>query len=133
MPSSVRAVGVFLASEDPSQLISWYKALGVPLGDEGYCFVGGDGSPEGGGVFSVMQAATRLAAPPDDPVEEEPYGRRRVTLNLRVDDIEAAVAGLRSRGTAVVGPKDHGYGIFAWCHDPDRNIVELWQPATTPA
>lgn len=53
-PAPVQAVGVFLASEDPGRLIAWYRALGVPLGDEGYCFVGGDGTPGNGSVFSIM-------------------------------------------------------------------------------
>lgn len=43
-----------------------------------------------------------------------------------MDDLEKTVAGLRARGTEVAGPKDAGYGVFAWAHDPDGNVVELW-------
>jgi catechol 2,3-dioxygenase-like lactoylglutathione lyase family enzyme len=128
----VEAVGVFLASDDVPRLAAWYRALGVPLGEEGHCFVGGDGSPGSGSVFSVMPAAAALPAAPKGEVTEEPYGQRRVTLNLRVDDLEDVVAGLRARGTRVAGPKDVGYGIFAWAHDPDGNVVEMWEAGTPP-
>jgi catechol 2,3-dioxygenase-like lactoylglutathione lyase family enzyme len=128
----VQALGVFLASEDPGRLTAWYRALGVPLGDESYCFVGGDGTPGSGSIFSVMPAAAPLPAAPADAIAAEPYGQRRVTLNLRVDDLDATLAGLRARGTKVAGPTDAGYGIFAWAHDPDGNVVELWMAAKAP-
>ena len=129
---SVRSVGVFLASEDPERLIAWYRALGVPLGDEGYCVVGGDGTPGSGSVFSIMPASAPLPAAPTGVIEEEPYGQRRATLNLCVGHLEKTVAGLRARGTKVAGPKDAGYGAFAWAHDPDGNVVEMWSPAKAP-
>ena len=132
MAPTVQAVGIFLASENPERLLAWYRALGVPLGDEGHCFVGGDGSPGSGSVFSITPTTTTLPPAPDEPVAEEPYGRRRVTLNLRVDDLERAVARLRERGDRVAGPKDYGYGVFAWVHDPDGNVVELWSAGTPP-
>ena len=128
---TVQALGVFLASEDPARLAAWYRALGVPLGDEGHCFIGGDGSPGSGSVFSVMPASAALPPAPKESIVEEPYGRRRVTLNLRVDDLDAAVAGLRARGEKVAGPKDYGYGVFAWVQDPDGNVVELWGAPVT--
>lgn len=129
---SVQAVGVFLASEDAPRLLAWYRALGVPLSDEGYCFVGGDGSPGSGSVFSVMPAAAALPPVPKEGIVEEPYGRRRVTLNLRVADLDATLAGLRARGAQVAGPVDHGYGVFAWVHDSDGNVVELWMAGQAP-
>lgn len=129
---NVRAVGVFLASEDPARLQAWYRALGVALGDEGYGFVGGDGSPGSGSIFSIMPAAAGLARAPSDALVEEPYGTRRVTLNLRVNDLDAALAALRALGAAIAGPRDHGYGVFAWAHDPDGNVVELWQAGAPP-
>jgi len=107
-PARVQALGVFLASEDPGRLTAWYRALGVPLGDEAYGFVGGDGAPGSGSIFSIMPASTPLPAAQAGAIAEEPYGQRRGTLDLRVDGLEKTVAGLRSRGTKVAGPKDAG-------------------------
>ena len=128
----VEAVGVLLASDDAPRLAAWYRALGVPLGEEGYCYVGGDGSPGSGSVFSIMPASVALPPAPKDIIGEEPYGRRRVTLNLRVSDLDAALASLRARGTQVAGPRDEGYAAFAWAHDPDGNVVELWAAGKEP-
>ena len=123
---SVEALGVFLATEDHPRLVAWYQALGVPLGEEGYCMLGP--SPEGS-VFSIQTAKGPLPKAPAGEITAEPYGLRRATLNFRVNDIEGVLAGLRKRGTKVAGPTDAGYGIFAWVHDPDGNIVELWESA----
>lgn len=130
-PPGVEALGVFLATHDAPRLIAWYRALGVPLGDEGYCTVGG-ADPSKGSVFSIMPAARPLPGTPHEAIEEEPYGRRTVTLNLRVKGLDAVLAGLTARGDKVAGPKDYGYGRFAWVNDPDGNIVELWETGTTP-
>lgn len=128
----VEALGVFLATEDVPRLAAWYRALGVPLGDEGYCMIGG-ARPGEGSVFSIAAAKAPLPKPPAGDIAPEPYGLRRATLNLRVADLEAALAGLRQRGTKVAGPTDAGYGLFAWVHDPDGNVVELWQSGKPPA
>lgn len=127
---AVLRVGFFLASENVPRLAAWYKALGVPLNDDGYGFVGGEGPVEGS-IVSVMPSAPGLAALPEDVLAEEPYGRRRVTLNLLVDDLAATIEGLRARGGEVAGPKDLGYGLFAWVKDPDGNLIELWQMPPT--
>ncbi len=47
---------------------------------------------------------------------------------LEVDDIEAAVAGLRARGVDVTDPAMGGDGSWqAWMADPDGNRIELHQ------
>ncbi len=117
---------MFLASHDPPRLAAWYRALGIPLADEGHGIVGG-ATPDAGSVFSVMPAAVALPAAPDGAVREEPYGLRRITLNLRVRSLDAVVADLRRRGSEVAGPRDYGFARFAWVHDPDGNVVELWE------
>lgn len=127
----ILSVGVFLASKDPARLAAWYRALGVPLGEEGYGAVGGK-DPVEGSVFSVMPAAVELPRAGGEPVEEEPYGQRAVTLNFRVSDLDAVIRGLRARGDRVAGPKDYGYGIFAWVKDPDGNVIEMWQAGASP-
>ena len=132
MPATIVSVGVFLASPDPQRLAAWYRALGVPLGEEGYGAIGG-ADPVEGSVFSVMPAAGPLPPAPAGPVEEEPYGQRAVTLNFRVEGLDEVLAGLRSRGDAVAGPKDYGYGRFAWVKDPDGNVVEMWEAGKPPS
>lgn len=124
--AKVEALGVFLATEDVPRLVAWYQALGLPLGEEGYCMVGES-------VFSIQPAQGPLPKPPAGDITPEPYGLRRATLNLRVTDLEVAIAGLRKRGAKVAGPTDAGYGVFAWVHDPDGNVVELWEAAQKSA
>lgn len=121
--------GVFLATKDVARLVAWYRALGIPLSDDGLHVFGAD--PATGVVFSIQPAKGELPAAPGD-LREEPYGLQRVTLNLRVVDLMATLADLRERGAQVAGPRDMGYGLFAWVKDPDGNFVELWQPATPP-
>lgn len=82
-----------------------------------------------GSVFSIQPAKGPLPKAPAGDITAEPYGLRRATLNFRVGNIENVLAGLRTRGTKVAGPTDSGYGIFAWVHDPDGNVVELWESA----
>lgn len=125
----VETVGVALASEDVPRLRAWYKELGIPFNEHGYCLLGG-ASPDEGGMFTIQAAATRLPAAPPGDVTVEPYGLRRATLDFRVRDLAEVVAGLRARGDKVAGPQDYGYGTFAWVHDPDGNVVQLWQQAT---
>jgi len=48
-------------------------------------------------------------------------------INLRVDDLDGFVAGLKARGIAVLGEADEGYGKFAWLLDPDGVKIELWE------
>jgi len=52
-------------------------------------------------------------------------------LCLEVDDIEAAVKGLRGQGIEVSDPKMGRDGSWqAWLADPDRNQIELHQYTT---
>lgn len=48
-------------------------------------------------------------------------------INLRVDDCDGFVAGLRAKGVAILGEADEGYGKFAWLLDPDGVKIELWE------
>jgi predicted enzyme related to lactoylglutathione lyase len=52
-------------------------------------------------------------------------------LNLRVDGIDALVAGLTAAGIEVATNPDWdlpGVGRFARLHDPEGNPIELWEP-----
>ena len=127
----VEVGGVFVATKNVARLVSWYRALGIPLGDDGM-FAYGEPGQAPRLVFSIQPSAGELPATGGD-LREEPYGLQRVTLNLRVPDLAATVALLRKAGDQVAGPKDAGYGLFAWAKDPDGNLVELWQPGKPPA
>ncbi len=126
--------GIFLATRNVKRLVAWYRALGLPVGDHGLCLIGLDGAPAKPPhalVFSI-QPATGELPPTGGDLREEPYGRQRAMLNVRVADLDAVVAALRKAETEVAGPKDSPYGRFAWAKDPDGNLVELWSPAKSP-
>jgi catechol 2,3-dioxygenase-like lactoylglutathione lyase family enzyme len=123
--------GIFLATRNVPRLVAWYRGLGLPVDDQGLCMVGPDGRPAKPPlalVFSIQQATGELP-PTGGDLREEPYGRQRAMLNLRVAGLDAVVAGLRKGGHEVAGPKGDEHGRFAWAKDPDGNLVELWEPA----
>ena len=53
-------------------------------------------------------------------------------IDLRVDDLDALVEGLKAKGAAIPGHFDEGYGRFAWLPDPDRIEIALWQQTGWP-
>ena len=127
--------GIFLTSRNVPRLIAWYRGLGLPVTDEGLCLIGLDGAPAkppNALVFSIHPAKGELP-PAGGDLREEPYGRQRAMLNVRVADLAATVAALRKADQEVAGIKDVGYGLFAWAKDPDGNLVELWQAGKPPA
>lgn len=121
--------GIFLATHNVPRLVKWYQELGMPLGADG-SLTGDQGKTTGAPVlvFSIQTAKGELPGTGGD-LREEPYGMQRLTLNLRVADLDEVLADLRKRDIAVAGPRDYGYGRFAWVKDPDGNLVELWQAA----
>jgi predicted enzyme related to lactoylglutathione lyase len=51
-------------------------------------------------------------------------------VNFRVRDLDAMVAQLRAAGIAAAVNKQHyPNGRFARLHDPEGNLIELWEPA----
>ena len=51
-------------------------------------------------------------------------------VNFRVTDLDKIVAQLRAAGIEVkIDPQFYRNGRFARLHDPERNPIELWQPA----
>ncbi len=122
--------GVFLSSHDPARLLDWFEAaLGVDVTrhDSGGNVIFRDG--EAFSLIGVHPARDGAPAPPDGPVEREPYGRQAMMVNLRVDDLDSVVARLRQSDNEVVGPEEYeGMGRFAWARTPDGHDIELWQP-----
>jgi predicted enzyme related to lactoylglutathione lyase len=111
--------GLFVKARDPEGLQAWYAThLGV------------DPVPRSAGDSPWMQEAgpTAFAAMPDDA---ELFGgaERSWAINFRVADLDAMVAQLREAGVAVeVDPEAYSIGRFASLHDPEGNVVQLWQP-----
>ena len=59
--------------------------------------------------------------------EKHAQGEGNARLTLGVDDIEAAIAGLRAKGVSVSEPQQKANGVLATLHDPDGNQICLWQ------
>jgi len=111
--------GVFLRARDPEALRAWYAdVLGLAF-------------DETGSVLIVKHAEGDMAvwnAFDNDTAYFGP-GSQAVMINYRVDDLDALVATLESRGIALAKAVEDGpYGRFAWIDDPEGNRLELWQP-----
>jgi catechol 2,3-dioxygenase-like lactoylglutathione lyase family enzyme len=116
--------GVFLRARDPQRLTAWYaEHLGLPV-------------KEWGGVVFVWD---ECAAPEDHgttvwslfPADTEYFGEgeQEAMLNFRVDDLDALLEQLATKGVWI-DPKrqDEANGRFAWIKDGEGNRVELWEP-----
>ena len=113
--------GVFIKSKDPKALAAWYRDV-----------LGLDITPWGGAML-------RYDAPGHPPVvvwspfpEASTYmapSTRDFMLDLAVDDMDAVVARLASKGVRILKRSDKDpNGRFAWILDPDGTKIELWQP-----
>jgi predicted enzyme related to lactoylglutathione lyase len=50
-------------------------------------------------------------------------------IDFAVDDLDAFVARLQSKGVSIIKRDDSDpSGKFAWILDPDGTKIELWQP-----
>ena len=117
----VTGIGGFVKSKDPKALAAWYRdMLGITL------------EPWGG-------AALRYDAPlhpqvvvwnamPDDSKYFAPSSREFM-LDFAVDDLDAILARLQTKGVKVLNRDDTDpTGRYAWILDPDGTKIELWQP-----
>jgi predicted enzyme related to lactoylglutathione lyase len=109
--------GVFVRAPDPEGLKRWYaEVLDVPREDGMIVFRPDDGKLILLGVFED-----------DSDYFPEP---QQAMLNLRVDDLEAALERVREGGGDVQDRRDDSeLGRFGWFDDPQGNRVELWEPA----
>ena len=116
--------GLFFRARDPEGLNAWYKEhLGVGAGcsaeetgpvDEWTWLTQG-----GPTVFAPFKADTDYFA-----------ADKQWMLNLRVQDIDGLLAGLREAGIEVITKPDWNSpetGRFARIHDPEGNAIELWE------
>jgi catechol 2,3-dioxygenase-like lactoylglutathione lyase family enzyme len=118
--------GVFFKSKDPKALAAWYRdVLGLK-------------------VEAWGGAALRYDAPGHPPVvawspfrESTTYmtpSTREFMIDFAVDDLDAILARLASKGVTVIKRDDSDpNGKFAWILDPDGTKIELWQAKTTEA
>jgi len=113
--------GVFIKSDNPKALADWYRdVLGLKIEAWGGAALAYD-APGHPPVlaWSPFPASTGYMAP----------SKREFMINFAVDDLDAILARLASKGVAVLKRDDKDpNGKFAWILDPDGTKVELWQP-----
>lgn len=108
--------GIFYKVADTEATKRWYsETLGVG-GDWGAVFPF-SASPEGYSLLSPFKSGTDYFDPSGSPF----------MINLRVDDLDAMIADLESKGIEILGRQDEDYGKFAWVLDCDGIKIELWQ------
>ena len=116
--------GVFFRSPDPGKLAAWYRlALGLEIeawgATHGTSFLPEAMPTNSFTVWSTFASDTEYFGDP----------RQSFMINLVVDDLDAALANVRTAGGDVIPEKEeHDFGRFGWIVDPDGNRVELWEP-----
>lgn len=113
--------GVFIKSKNPKALADWYRdVLGLKIEAWGGAALPYDapGHPPVV-VWSPFPASSDYMAP----------STREFMVNFAVDDLDALLARLASKGVNILRRDDTDpNGKFAWILDPDGTKVELWQP-----
>jgi predicted enzyme related to lactoylglutathione lyase len=113
--------GVFLRASDPEALYRWYEQHFGMVREHGCFTLTDDMRPE------AKRGCLALTFFRKDDAYFDP--KQPAMLNIRVADMDAALATLASGGVTI-DPKrdDYDFGRFAWVTDPEGNRVELWQP-----
>ena len=116
--------GVFLHSPEPARLAAWYRdVLGIDSQVQGDAFYMYEFPVrEASGERRLTRAVWAIF-----PIDDGDTATAGVTVNYRVDDIDAVLSRVRTAGADVKRTEDGEYGRFAWLTDPDGNNVELWQ------
>ena len=113
--------GIFYKVRDPAATRAWYaEHLGIAADEYGMAF-----APE------ASPAAVTVWSPFADTTDYFGSGRQEFMINFRVDDLDALLSDLATKGVARVGdPQHESYGKFAWIMDCDGRKIELWEPGT---
>jgi len=117
--------GVFFKSAGKgSDLAAWYRDnLGLSLEPWGGAILKWPEDNAGDGGLTVWSAAdgdTKWFSPSESSF----------MINYRVDNLDEMLDQLKQNGVEIVkGPDSDETGKFAWIMDPDKNKVELWEPA----
>ena len=115
--------GIFFKSSDPDALRAWYRQnLGIEAeswGGTAFLFDRRDKSGVGCTVWTPFKSDSKHFDPSTRPF----------MVNLRVDDLEAALTRLRAGGAQVVEGRreDAENGKFGYVVDPDGTLIELWE------
>jgi catechol 2,3-dioxygenase-like lactoylglutathione lyase family enzyme len=113
--------GLFFKSKDPKALAAWYRdVLGLKVEAWGGAMLSYDapGHPAVA-VWSAFPETTDYMAP----------STREYMVNFAVDDLDAIIAKLESKGVKILKREDQdANGKFAWILDPDGTKIELWEP-----
>lgn len=113
--------GVFFKAKDPKALAAWYRdVLGMPVEAWGGASLRYDAPRHPPALaWSAFPSSTKYFAP----------STSGMMIDYAVDDMDALLARLRSKGVTVL-KRDDGdpNGRFAWILDPEGNKVELWEP-----
>ena len=112
--------GIFITSKDPKALAAWYRdVLGITLEPWGGAMLRYD-APGHPPVltWNAFREGTKYFAP----------STRDIMLDFAVDDLDAFLARLKSKGVAILDRQESPEGKFAWILDPDGTKIELWQP-----
>jgi catechol 2,3-dioxygenase-like lactoylglutathione lyase family enzyme len=118
--------GVFFKSKNPKALAAWYRdVLGMNVEAWGGAALRYDAPGHPPAVaWSPFRESSNYMAP----------STREFMINFAVDDLDAVLARLTSKGVAVIKRDDSDpNGRFAWILDPDGTKIELWQPKTPGA
>lgn len=113
--------GIFFKAKDPKALAAWYRdVLGMPVEAWGGAALRYDAPKHPPALaWNAFPATTNYFAP----------SASGLMIDYAVDDMDALLARLRSKGVTVLKRDDKDpNGRFAWILDPEGNKVELWEP-----
>lgn len=116
--------GYFFRAKDPDALKAWYlEHLGVGGG------VGTDANGQSNEWVWFHEGGPMVFSP--FPADSKYFPAEKQTMiNLRVRDLPGLLAKLRAAGIEVTQEQTDAVGHFARVHDPEGNVIELWeQPA----
>ncbi len=114
--------GVFFRARDPEALGAWYEEhLGVTRVPASY-----------EAPVWLQEPGPTIFAPMEDSEFFRPGAQ--LSINFRVDDLDAMVRQLQAEGITVeADPEQYPNGRFASLEDPEGNSIQLWQPTMTDA
>ena len=112
--------GVFFKAKDPKALAAWYRdVLGLPMEAWGGAALRYDEPKHPPAlIWNAFPDSTTYFAP----------STGAFMINYAVDDMNAMLARLKSKGVKILKQTDDANGRFAWILDPEGHKIELWEP-----
>ncbi len=112
--------GVIVRSNNSKALSAWYRDV-----------LGLDIKPWGGAKLSYAAPGhppVAVWSPVSQNSDELAPSNRDFMLNLAVDDMDAFLARLTTKGVPILKRDQDAFGKYAWIIDPDGTKIEFWQP-----